>query len=247
MFEDITDRKRMENELKKSREQLRDLAFHLQTILEKERRDIAREIHDELGQALTALQLDIHSLKKKLPEDDTILNGKADSMLSLIDITNRSVQRISTHLRPALLDDLGLTAAIEWQFEEFEKRTGLQCDLELYGDDSALEEELSTAIFRIFQEALTNIVRHSGATRVSVRLRLENGGLLLEVKDNGRGITKIQASAPGSFGLIGMQERLYPWGGEVEISGIPDKGTTVRVSVSLDNGAAPDDKNNYHR
>ena len=246
MFEDITDRKIMENELKKSREQLRDLAFHLHMILEQERREIAREIHDELGQALTALQLDLHSLKKKLPGDEKILNEKADSMLSLIDITNRSVQRISTHLRPALLDDLGLNAAIEWQFEEFEKRTGIQCDLELYGDDSALEEELSTAIFRIFQETLTNIVRHAGATRVSVSLRLESGRLILEVKDNGRGITKRQASAPESFGVIGMRERLYPWGGEVEISGSPDEGTTVRVSLALDSGA-PNDKNNHHR
>ncbi|HLA38896.1 MAG TPA: histidine kinase, partial [Candidatus Glassbacteria bacterium] len=170
MFEDITESKRMADELKKSHEQLRDLALHLQIIREQERRQIAREIHDELGQALTALQLDLYGMKKRLPENMPALREKADSMLGLIDVTNRAVQRISTYLRPALLDDLGLTAAIEWQLGEFQERTGIQCQLDLEAQEASLDEDLVTAIFRIFQETLTNIARHAEATRAWVKL-----------------------------------------------------------------------------
>jgi signal transduction histidine kinase len=233
LFEDITERVNIENELKRSRQQLRELALHLQMIREQERREIAREIHDELGQALTALQLDLHGMKKRVPEGHDELVEKADSMLQLIDVTNRSVQRISTYLRPALLDDLGLTAAIEWQMDEFSKRSGIKCEVILDAESGSLDEELSTAVFRIFQETLTNIVRHANASRAWVSLVRDKGYLVLEVRDNGKGITRSQAENSRSFGVIGMRERLYPWGGEVDISGEPNKGTKVRVRVKL--------------
>ena len=233
MFEDITERVKMENEIKRSRQQLRELALHIQMVREQERRMIAREIHDELGQDLTALQLDLHGLKKRMPAEIPELHAKADTMLHMIDNTNRSVQRISTYLRPALLDDLGLTAAIEWQLDEFAKRTGITCKLDHHTGERELEEELVTAIFRIFQETLTNIARHSQATNTWVSLEEKEDMLLLEVRDNGRGITRGQVENSRSFGVIGMRERLYPWGGEVQFSGEPGKGTTVRVTVKL--------------
>ncbi len=243
LFEDITERVQMENELKRSRQQLRELALHLQMVREQERTKIAREIHDELGQDLTALQLDLHGMKKKIPDDIPELREKADAMLRLIDITNRSVQRISTYLRPALLDDLGLSAAIEWQLDEFAGRTAIKCELKIEADEETLEDELATAIFRIFQETLTNIARHAGATHAWVSLLRQNGYLVLEVRDNGRGITREQVENSRSFGVMGMRERIHPWGGEVVFLGEPGKGTTVRVSVKLTEEGDEDDQN----
>jgi signal transduction histidine kinase len=240
---DITERKKAEKELKKSQEQLRDLARHLQLIREEERSLIAREIHDELGQALTALQLDLCSIKKKLPDEQEALINKTNSMLKLIDATNQAVQRISTNLRPGLLDDLGLPAAIEWQLGEFEERTGIECKLKMDHNHADLEQDLTTAVFRIFQETLTNITRHANATRVTVGLKKEDGQLILEVEDNGRGITKNQISDPKSLGLIGMRERANPWGGNFEIGGGRNQGTMVRVCIPLDLKEKHDDKN----
>jgi signal transduction histidine kinase len=233
LFEDITERVKIENELKSSRQQLRELALHIEWVREQERTMIAREIHDELGQDLTALQLDLHGMKKRMPEGLDDLQAKADSMLRLIDVTNRTVQRISTYLRPALLDDLGLTAAIEWQLDEFAERTGIDCELKLEANESALEEELSTAIFRIFQETLTNIARHAEATQARVSLVRQGDCLVLEVYDNGRGITTAQVENTRSFGVIGMRERIYPWGGQIDFLGEPGRGTTVKVRVGL--------------
>jgi len=230
---DITERKKAEKELKKSREQLRDLAMHLQLIREEERTHIAREIHDELGQSLTALKLELYSLKKGLPQNQQSLVEKTNSMLKLINTTSQAVQRISTNLRPGLLDDLGLPAAIEWQLEEFGNRTGIACELELSPKDIVLDQALSTTIFRIFQETLTNIARHANATRVTVSLKREDNNLVLEVRDNGKGITKRQIADPKSFGIIGIRERLNPWGGKFEIKGVRNKGTRVKVSIQL--------------
>ncbi|HUU28523.1 MAG TPA: histidine kinase [archaeon] len=233
LFEDITERKRVEDELKISREQLRELAAHLQLIREEERSQIAREIHDELGQALTALHLDLLSLKKKLPKNQDAVFKRIDSMLNLIDSSNKSVHRISTNLRPGLLDDLGLTAAIEWQLEEFQIRTGIKCEINLDSEVNVSDENLSITVFRIFQEALTNVVRHAKATRVSVELKKENGKLVLKVKDNGIGIKDSQISDSRSFGLIGIRERLFPWEGELEITGIPNRETSLTVIIPL--------------
>jgi len=225
-------RHKMEEELRSSRQQLRDLAAHLQSVREEERAGIARELHDEMGQALTALKMDLSWLNKRLARDDSSLVEKVKSMTKLADTAIRRVKRLSTELRPGILDDLGLTAAIEWQVEEFEQRTGIECDVSV-DEVIILEQDCSTAIFRIFQEALTNIARHAKATKVIGSLKEEDGKLVLEVRDNGKGITEKQICDAKSFGIMGMQERVYLWGGEVKISGIREEGTTVRVSIPL--------------
>jgi len=155
-------------------------------------------------------------------------------MSELIDMTIQTVKRISAELRPGLLDDLGLAVAIEWQAEEFQNRTGIKCEITLAPKDIILDQDRSTAIFRIFQETLTNVARHANATMIKVSLKEAEGKLVLKVRDNGIGITQEQISAPKSFGLIGMQERAHFWGGNVKISGIRNKGTTVTVSIPLD-------------
>jgi signal transduction histidine kinase len=231
----ITERKQAEEELKQSRQQLRDLASHLQSVREEERTHIAREIHDDLGQALTALKLDTHWLASRLTDDQVLLLEKTKSMSSLIDITVKSVQRISSELRPGLLDDLGLSAAIEWQADEFENRTSIKCNIATDPEEIVLDRDRSTAIYRIFQEALTNVARHANATVVDISLKQKSDAIELKVTDDGKGITEEQISDPSSFGLIGIHERVYSMGGTLEISGVSDRGTRVIVSVPLDN------------
>jgi PAS domain S-box-containing protein len=228
---DITELKRAEEELKNSREQLRNLAAYLQSAREQERTNIAREIHDDLGQTLTALKMDISWLGKKLPKDQETLLEKTTAMTKLTDMTIKTVKRISTELRPGLLDDLGLVAAIEWQAEEFENRTGITYKLTIDPEDIVIDEERSTTIFRIFQETLTNIARHAKATRITASLKEKADELVLKVIDNGKGITEKQVSDPKSFGLMGIRERAISWGGEVIIKGLPEEGTTVTVRI----------------
>jgi len=230
---DITERKQVEQEVRKSQEQLRNLAAHLQSIREEERTLIAREIHDELGQALTALKMDIAWLNKKLPPDQQLLLDKIKAMSHLIDSTTQTVKKISSKLRPGLLDDLGLVAAIEWQSEEFMNRTGIKCDLTLLSNHTVLDRDRSTALFRIFQETLTNIACHAAASKIEVRLQQNNDRVTLIVTDNGIGIAEQQISSSSSLGLIGMRERAYVLGGEVKIQGIKGKGTTVTVTLPL--------------
>ena len=231
---DITERKRAEEELEKSREQLRNLAIHLQSVREGERTAIAREIHDDLGQALTGLKMDVSWLAKKLPRDQEPLLDKTKAMTELTDATIKTVKRISTELRPGLLDDLGLIPAIEWQADEFQNRTGITCALSVNPADIVLDRDRSTALFRIFQETLTNVARHAHATKVRVSLKEKNGIVELKVGDNGKGITEEQISDPKSFGLMGIRERVHPWRGTVKIKGAPDKGTTVTVSIPVE-------------
>ena len=245
LFIDISGRKRAEEELRSSREQMRNLSTYLQSVREKERTHISREIHDELGQALTALKMDLSWLGNRLPEEQKSLLEKTKTMEKLIDMTIHSVQRISAELRPGVLDDLGLMAAIEWQVEEFKNRTGIKCEVSLEPEDIILDRERSTTIFRILQETLTNVVRHSKATRIKVSLKEKAGNLVLKVRDNGKGITEKQISNPKSVGLIGIRERAHFWGGKVKISGVKDKGTIVTVSVPLNKKERLDDKNTH--
>jgi len=233
VFDDVTERVQAEEELKRSQEELRNLAEYLQSVREKERTSIAREIHDELAQALTALKMDISWLSKKLPKDQKTLLEKTRAMTKLTDTTIKTVKRISTELRPGLLDDLGLAAAIEWQAEEFKNRTGITYKLTIDPEEITLDPDRSTAIFRIFQETLTNIARHAKATMVTASLKEKDDKLELRVRDNGKGITKEQISDPQSFGLMGIRERAKSWGGEVKISGRPGKGTTVIVRMPI--------------
>lgn len=230
---DITDRKITEHELKNSRDQLRDLASHLQSIREEERLLMAREIHDELGQALTALKMDLIWLQKRIDPFATEKQEKLKSMDELVDQTIKTVRRISTELRPGLIDDLGLSAAMEWYCGEFQNRTGISCQLNLDESENTLEQDRSIAVFRIFQESLTNVARHANATVVSASLKFDDGSLKMEIRDNGSGITEEQINSPKSFGLIGLRERVTPWGGKVLISGAPGRGTTVKVILPV--------------
>ena len=232
---DITARKRVEEKLRKTGLRLRNLASHLQTIREEERTTIAREIHDELGQVLTVLKIQITLLSNKLRDDQQELKDKIISISKMIDDTVEKVQRITAKLRPYILDELGLIPAIEWQAQEFQDVTGIKCSFTLPNDELFLDSEKSTAIFRIFQEALTNIARHSKAKLISISIHLKAEILMLIVKDNGIGIAQEQTKDFKSLGIIGMKERALILGGEVTVEGTPGKGTEVRVEIPLNN------------
>jgi signal transduction histidine kinase len=219
--------------LERSREQLRDLASYLQDVREQERTRIAREIHDDFGQSLTILKMDLSWLKKHMLQDQPQVQNKIDAMFKVIDASLQTLHTVSSELRPVVLDDFGLESAIEWQAEEFQNRTGVRCRIESRVGDLDLTKEQSTAVFRIFQETLTNIMRHSSATEVNVRLEKDSDTLILEVTDNGRGITEAEISDSQSFGLLGMRERLYPLNGQVDFIGHPNEGTRVIVRVPI--------------
>jgi PAS domain S-box-containing protein len=240
--QDITERKRVEGALRASSEQLRALSSSLSFAREEEGARIARELHDELGSALTSLKWDLEAIDKLCSAagkqtDLAMLWEKIKVMTALIDTTLNTVKRISSELRPGILDDLGLVAAIEWQAQQFEARTGIPCQFDALVDNG-FSRELGTAAFRIFQEALTNILRHAQASRVNVMLEEEAGEFVLEVRDNGRGITEAEKSASGSLGLIGMRERAHLVGGQIDIVGVRGKGTVLTLRVPLPGQAA---------
>jgi len=232
------ERMRAREELRESREQLRALAAHLQSIREEERKLITREIHDELGQSLTGFKMDLAWIRNRMQSEDwnAIRQPILDKMVTmgkLLDGTATLMRRICTELRPGVLDDLGLTAAIEWQAREYQQRTGIVCALQMGLGDLNVDPDRSTALFRIFQEILTNVARHAHATRVEAVMEKVGPNVLLTVKDNGRGIKKNEIAGAKSLGLLGMRERAVILGGEVEINGVAGKGTTVRVKVPL--------------
>lgn len=232
----ITERKRAEEKLKRSHEQLRALSAHLQSVREEERTRIAREIHDELGQSLTGLKMDVSWLEKQLvrmkPDGSDHLMERISSVLKLIDGTIKTVREISSELRPAILD-LGVVPAIEWQAQEFQKRTGIACTFLSQLEQIDMDRNHSTAMFRILQETLTNVVRHANASTVEIKLETEDGSLRLQVKDNGRGISDSEMSGGKSLGLLGMRERALIVGGKIDIEGMPNQGTTVSVLIPL--------------
>lgn len=231
--EERRQRKRAVEKLRQSHQQLRALTAHLQRVREEERTRIAREVHDELGQALTGLKLDVSWLAGQLPRKSRSLLERARSMASQIDATIQTVRRIATELRPGILDDLGLAAAVEWQANEFQNRTGIPCEVRTDIRDDHRGPECNTAVFRIFQELLTNIARHARARRVAVQLMESDGRIILEVRDDGRGITDEELSSPLSVGLLGMRERAELLGGEITFTGRPGEGTTVIVRLPL--------------
>jgi PAS domain S-box-containing protein len=230
---DVSQREDAERKIKDTSERLRKLALHLQNIREEERTSIAREIHDELGQMLTYLKIQINLVGKKLNDDQQMLKDKIDSSLNLIDSSIDAIQKISEKLRPNVLDELGIGSAIEWQAKEFSERTGIECKCEVPKEELSLDKEKSTSVFRIFQEALTNVARHANANKVFITLKEYKNDVILEIKDNGKGITVNQISNPRSLGILGMKERAMLFGGTVIIKSSMNSGTTVRVELPL--------------
>lgn len=230
---DITEKILAEEKLKKSHEDLRQLATHLQDIREDERTRIAREIHDELGQQLTGLKMDISWLSKKISNGSVEINQKMTEALKLIDETVKTVRRIATQLRPSILDDLGLISAMEWQSEEFEKRFKIKTSFVANTPTVQVESEIATGLFRIFQESLTNVLRHSKATEVKATLNSHDGVLVLHIADNGIGFNAVENESKKTLGLLGMKERTLIMGGTYEISSKPGNGTTVVISVPV--------------
>jgi signal transduction histidine kinase len=211
----------------------RALTARLQALREEERTRVAREIHDELGQTLTAAKIDLAWWANRLPEEPPTLRDMARRILILLDTTIDTSRRMFTDLRPSILDDLGLVAALDWQAKEFQVRTGIQSQFISQDDQIDLAPELATALFRICQEALTNVTRHASATHVTIRLGRQADELVLGVEDNGKGVTDREIADPRSLGLAGMRERALLLGGELSILGRPGAGTVVRVRVPL--------------
>jgi PAS domain S-box-containing protein len=228
---DVTERKEAEQTVAESREQLQRLAGGLLMAREEERTTIAREIHDVIGQTLTALKMDTTWVGVRVPEAIPALRAKLTAMSALIDEAVATVRRIATDLRPGVLDDLGLAAAIEWQVQQFQQRTGIACSVHMRVAHDQLDPLVSTAMFRILQESLTNVARHSRASRVTVTLEHREADLVLEVSDDGVGITPEDASTARSIGLTGMRERAQLAGGAFSISRAAGGGTTVHVQI----------------
>ncbi|HEX8948892.1 MAG TPA: histidine kinase, partial [Dissulfurispiraceae bacterium] len=235
---EVTERKRIVEELKKSREQMRTFAAHLQRVREEERMQIARDIHDVLGQELTGVKMNLSWIAKRLPEagcaaDSALFGERVKSLLSLVDHTIRTTRQIATQLRPGILDDLGLVAAIEWQVKDFRERTGISCIFISNAGHVDLGKERSVAVFRILQEALTNTLRHAEASEIHINLNEAHACCILEICDNGKGITDSEIAGRDSLGLLGMRERAFLFGGEVSITGSPSEGTRIMVSIPL--------------
>jgi signal transduction histidine kinase len=226
---ELTERAATEQRLRASEENLRALAGHLESVREEERVRIAREIHDELGQALTGLKYDIGGLAKACAADPNVAERTAAIGVAIDRIIN-SVRRIASGLRPEVLDEIGLAAAVEWQGREFSRRTGIRCSVEVEAGFQDPDRERSTALFRILQELLTNVARHANATRVTVRLS-DRESIRLRVEDNGRGIEMEKFEHARSLGFMGLRERVLAFGGTIEVEGREGEGTTVDVSI----------------
>ncbi len=232
-FIEVTERKHAEESLRKSREELRALSQHLQSAIENERSKIARDIHDELGQILAAIKFDVVWLKNQIPEDRKKTFKRAETAISLIDNAVKSVRRIVSDLRPGLLDDLGLVAAIEWQAGEYEKLTGVKHSVVMEHENISANSDLSTAVFRVCQEAMTNAALHAKANHVLVRGNIKNDILELLVMDNGIGIDDDKIFDSRSFGLMGMRERIGSFGGSLDISRGANGGTRIAVKIPV--------------
>ncbi|MDH5763509.1 MAG: GAF domain-containing sensor histidine kinase [Nitrospinota bacterium] len=228
----VIERERAEEEDRQSRQQLLNLYHRLEMVREEERKRIAREIHDELAQVLTALKLEISLLKKKLEIQNPGLQKNTETILGLVDQTIPAVKEMIHDLRPPILDDFGLLETISWQGKEFERRTGIHCDLDLNLTNSSIDSARSTTMFRIFQETLTNITRHAQARRVKVTLEDKENRLILKVEDDGVGINPRCLTNGNSLGILGMRERARVWGGTVDFKSELQKGTTVVVQIS---------------
>jgi PAS domain S-box-containing protein len=233
IIRDITQRKRQEIELRQSRRELRNLSEHLHTLLEEEKKRISRRIHDELGQQLTAFKMDLYWLNRHFFDPPSLLSEKVGSMSQILDNTIHTVQNLCEELRPALLDNLGLIDALEWQINSFRERTGLEILWNVSPRNLNLSQENATLIFRLFQEAMNNIFLHARASRVIITLKKNANLVKFTIRDNGLGITEAQINSPRSFGLLGMRERVDARGGQIKIRGLAGKGTEVAIKIPL--------------
>ena len=236
--QDVTELKRAEEKLKATSEPLRALSARVQAAREEEGARIAREIHDELGSALTSLRCGLDELDSILSTTATkseaiTLRRKIAALTTLVEGTVHTVQRISLELRPSILDGMGLVATIEWETQKFEARTGISCHVDSFVRDVHLTREQSTAVFRIFQEALTNVIRHAEATTVDITVKEQKGEFILQLEDNGKGMKEAEISGTESLGLLGMRERAHLMGGEVSITSAEGGGTVVAVHVPI--------------
>lgn len=230
---DVTEKLIAEQMMKQSNLELRELSSHLETIREEERTTISREIHDELGQQLTGLKMDASWLSRKIPQHETILQEKITTMISLIEDTVKSVRRISSDLRPGILDDLGLIDALDWASVEFERRTGIECKFKPTVEDVSFEKNLSTGIFRVYQEALTNVARHAGASRIKTTFDKSTDNWVLVIEDDGKGFDSSDVISKKTLGLVGMKERAKMFGGKLNIASMAGVGTVIRLEVPL--------------
>jgi PAS domain S-box-containing protein len=236
--QDITERKRAEEQLKATTEQLRALSARLQSAREQEGIRIARELHDELGAALSSLRWDFEEVVEVISgsadqSEFANLKKRIEGMIGLTDTTVNAVRRIASELRPIALDELGLSEALEWQARQFQERTGIIVECDCHQENVELTGEQSTAVFRIFQEALTNILRHADATKVYIQLHKQTGAVILKISDNGRGITDDEKSGQVTLGLLGMRERAHLIGGTININGSDGKGTVITVRIPI--------------
>ena len=234
---DLTERRKLEDDFAHANERLRALASHVNSATEREKGRLAREIHDVLGQELTGLKMDTAWITRRLgrtePLELAAVLQRLREMTKQIEGCVQTVRRIATGLRPGVLDDLGLSAAIDWQVREFERRSGISTVLTLPEEDLAVDRERATALFRILQEVLTNVARHAEARTVNVVVSKEQEVLTLEVRDDGRGITDEEATSFRSLGILGIRERVASFGGVLEVSGDPDVGTRVAVRLAV--------------
>ncbi len=230
---DITESNRARRELQDSRDKLNELHAYLVNGREAERAAIARELHDQTSQALNALRLDLSGVRRRVARGKSIGPVSLDRMMELVDNISGDVRRLSSDLRPGVLDDIGLSAAIEWNVQEFASRTGLRTSLQLSADDSTIAASHATTLFRVLQELLSNVARHAQASALSVSLRNPGDSLVLTVTDDGRGITDDELSGSRSLGISSIRERVHIFGGSVVIRGEPGKGTTVEVTIPM--------------
>lgn len=232
LFE-INEQKKVEEQLKTSQEEMRNLALYFESLREEEKKKLAFEIHDELGHLLTAMKLEMSwMLKKKYLRED-VLHEKLIKLIEMVETTIKKVRSISSQLRPSILDHFGIVAAIEWQAKEFQRQTAIRCRINLTRQDVQLDEAKSIVVFRVFQEILTNIARHANATRVDVSLQVEDNNLVLIVSDNGKGIKQEDMVSKRSLGITGMKERANSVNGKLTIQGVSNVGTTVTLTIPI--------------
>src|SRR3972149_5265729 len=222
-----------DEDLEKSRQKFRNLSAHLQDLREAERKYIAAELHDELGGLFTAIKMELSLMTSNTSGNQEKLRRAGESLVKLADTGIETVRRISMELRPEILDHLGLISAIQWYMSEFQKRARIRCKCLLSKEDIQMNKNRTTAVFRILQEAMTNVARHSEATKVTVEVKKDEDTMIMKIEDNGKGINEEKINDPFSFGLLGMQERTLYLGGELKISGTPNKGTRVMATIPI--------------